>query len=82
MKVYYEGFEYEVEGSYNPGVRPTFARDFIEDDGAPATFDIESAIRIDSTESGESNNLDVTDQMSLDQAFIDFCLLEYERSES
>jgi hypothetical protein len=82
MKVYYNGFDYEVEGSYTPGVRPTYARDYIEDEGAPATFDIESAIRIDSTESGESNNLDVTDQMSLDQAFIDFCLLEYERSES
>ncbi len=82
MKVYYNGLDYYVSGSYTPGVRPTYARDYIEDGGAASSFDIESAIRHDCDINGNDRLIDATDEMMVDADFQHACLLEYERSET
>ena len=82
MKVYYNGLDYYVSGSYTPGIRPTYARDYIEDEGAASSFEIESAIRHDCDVHGNDRLIDVTDQMMVDVDFAHACLLKYEEDES
>ena len=78
MKITFKGSEYYVEGSYTPGREPRYYGDNIHD-GEPSTFDIGAVILLDCDEDGNEMNFDATDEVAMDQEFIDLCIEYYEQ---